>query len=136
VGGRAIHLPTNWSGKISGGEKHAIHGLIRDTKMDSVRENRTASGSSVTGLLHAGDFGGHWVGDTGLTIRAALTPSAVDFEVTAQNSGKDAVPIGIGWHPYFLIHSSRREPVRLQLPGRERARATTYDDAFPPRLLH
>jgi aldose 1-epimerase len=131
VGGRVIHLPANWSGQVPGAEKHAIHGLIRDAKMDSIGENRTASSSSVTGLLQAGDFGGHWLGDTGLTIRAALTPSAADFEVTAQNCGKDAVPMGMGWHPYFLIHSQRREQVRLHLPARERVRVNNYDDVFP-----
>ena len=131
VAGRTMRLPANWHGHKAGAELHAIHGLILDTAMNSVREEKAANGSTATGLLRAGDFGGHWTGNTDLTFHLALTPTAVDLHVTATNTGDDVVPMGIGWHPYFLVLSKHREQARLHIPAHARSLVNNYDDVFP-----
>ena len=40
-------------------------------------------GSRVTGVIHAKDFGGHWVSDTDLNFTVALTGSGVETTITA-----------------------------------------------------
>ena len=50
--------------------------------------------------------------------------------VTAKNVGHAPLPIGIGWHPYFILPSGDRCQVRLHLPSETRAVMNNYDDSF------
>src|SRR5580704_9606277 len=45
-------------------------------------------GQTLTGIIHAGDFGGHWLSQTDLSFAIALTGPAVDATITAKNVGK------------------------------------------------
>lgn len=122
-----IRLPANWSGKAPGAEKCAIHGLMFDAPV------RVAERGSdyVVGVLDAGDFGGHWLSRTFVQMTATLRSSELELSVTAQNIGREPLPIGIGWHPYFAIPSGDREHARLHVPAARRAVVTNYDDVFP-----
>jgi aldose 1-epimerase len=131
IAGQTVHIPANWQGKNAGAEKHAIHGLILARQMDDVKTAADAQQASVTGTLHAGDFDGHWLSKTDLTIAASLTKSAFGFTVDAKNVGDSPMPIGIGWHPYFTLPSGNRQQVRLHIPAKMRALANNYDDVFP-----
>jgi galactose mutarotase-like enzyme len=124
---RRVHLPANWSGKEPGAEKCAIHGLMYDVPM-RVAE---CGPDYVVGVLDAGDFEGHWPSRTFVQLTATLRSSELEISVTAQNTGREALPIGIGWHPYFAIPSGDREHARLHVPAARRARVTNYDDVFP-----
>ena len=64
-----------------------------------------ADGENLTGVIHAGDFGGHWLSQTDLSFVIALTGGAVDATIVAKNVGKEDEPMAIGWHPYFAIPS-------------------------------
>jgi aldose 1-epimerase len=90
-----------------------------------------ADDAHVRATLQAGDFDGHWPGQTELEASAALTADTVQFSATARNAGSEDVPMGIGWHPYFRLPSGRREQVRLHVPARSRALVNNYDDVFP-----
>ncbi|HEY0794281.1 MAG TPA: aldose 1-epimerase, partial [Acidisarcina sp.] len=129
--GKPITLPANWKGKNAGAEPHAMHGLIMATKTDSVKTDSTADGQSVTGVIHAGNFGGYWPSNTDLTITVALTGSAVDATITAKNVGTEPEPMAIGWHPYFAIPSGDRKQARLHVPAEKMALVNNYDDVFP-----
>ena len=133
--GKTITLPANWPGKSPGAEPVAMHGLILASKADDVKTETTADGQTVTGTIHAGDFGGHWLSQTDLDFTIALKGDAVDATITAKNVGNEDEPIAIGWHPYFNIPSGDRKQVRLHVPGEQMAQVNNYDDVFPTGKL-
>jgi aldose 1-epimerase len=133
--GKTINLPANWKGKNAGAEPHAMHGLILASKTDDVKTETTADGQTVTGTIHAGDFGGYWPSKTDLAFTIALAGDAVDATITAKNVGDQPEPMAIGWHPYFNIPSGDRKQVRLHVPGEQTAEVNNYDDVFPTGKL-
>jgi aldose 1-epimerase len=133
--GKTITLPANWKGKNPGAEPHAMHGLILASKTDDVKTETTADGQTVTGTIHAGDFGGYWPSKTDLEFSIALTGGAVDATITAKNVGTEPEPMSIGWHPYFNIPSGDRKQARLHVPGEQTAEVNNYDDVFPTGKL-
>ncbi|MGA8742512.1 MAG: aldose 1-epimerase [Terracidiphilus sp.] len=133
--GHTITLPANNIGKNPGAERHAMHGLILKAKTDDVAEKTIPGGMEVTGVIHAGDFGGHWLSKTDLDFTITLTADAVDAVVVAKNVGNEAEPIAIGWHPYFNIPSGDRTQVRLHVPASMLATVDNYDNVFPTGKL-
>ena len=133
--GKKVELGANSKGKKPGATPHAMHGLILKSPMDSVTENTDNGAASVTGTLDAGNFDGHWLSKTQLTIVDTLKPNSFGFTVTAKNTGDEDVPIGVGWHPYFAFPSGDREQARLHIPATERALVNNYDDVFPTGKL-
>jgi len=133
--GHSITLPANNIGKNPGAERHAMHGLILKAKTDEVRIKNVTGGQQVTGVIHAGDFGGHWLSKTDLGFTITLTADAIDVSIVARNVGHDAEPIAIGWHPYFNLPSGDRTQVRIQIPGSELAQVDNYDNVFPTGKL-
>ena len=133
--GKTFTLPAVWKGKNPDAELHAIHGLILDRKTDSLHVQTTPDGQTVTGVIHAGDFGGYWLSKTDLNITIALTAKAVEVTITAKNVGSEDEPISIGWHPYFAIPSGDRTQARLHIPAAKLAEVNNYDDVFPTGKL-
>jgi aldose 1-epimerase len=134
--GKTLTLPAVWKGKANpNAELHAIHGLILDRKTDSLKLETTSDGQTVTGVIHAGDFGGYWPSRTDLTISISLTGTAVESTIIAQNVGDEEEPISIGWHPYFAIPSGDRTQARLRIPAAKLAEVNNYDDVFPTGKL-
>lgn len=135
--GKQLTLPAIWKGKKNpAAELHAMHGLILNRKVDSLKVEKTADGETVTGVIHAGDFGGHWLSKTDLTIKIALRADSVESTITAKNVGTEEEPMSIGWHPYFAIPSGDRTQARLHVPAEKLAEVNNYDDVFPTgRLL-
>jgi galactose mutarotase-like enzyme len=133
--GRPITLPANNTGKLAGAERHAMHGLILKAKTDDIRVTKTPGGEQVTGVIHAGSFGGYWPSKTDLVVTITLTAEAVDASIVAHNVGGEAEPIAIGWHPYFNLPSGDRSQVRVRIPGAEAAGVDNYDNVFPTGKL-
>lgn len=131
LGGQTANLPANWSGKNSGAEKVAMHGLMLTSKFANIQQRSTPYASTVSGVFHAGNWDGHWPSSTDVNIRVVLRNDAVEFFVTAKDVGKDPLPMGIGWHPYFAIPSGDRKQARLHLPADKVAVMNNYDDVFP-----
>lgn len=129
--GHTLTLPANSIGKQPGAERHAMHGLILKTKVDDLQVHRTAEGGTITGVIHGGDFNGHWLSKTDLFIKLSLTAHAVDASVTARNVGSEAEPVSIAWHPYFNFPSGDRKQARLHVPASEMAEIDNYDNVFP-----
>ncbi len=130
VEGKTVTLPANWSGSEPGAEKHAIHGLMLNSKFESVHSDNGAQQSTVSASLPAGNFGGHWLSDTDVKVDTVLKNGAFEMTVTAKNVGQSPLPMGIGWHPYFVLPSGDRKQARLHLPGQMRAIMNNYDDSF------
>jgi galactose mutarotase-like enzyme len=133
--GKTITVPANWKGKSPGAEPVAMHGLIVASKTDDVKTETTADGETVTGTIHAGDFGGHWLSKTDLDFTIALAGDTLDATITAKNVGGEEEPMAIGWHPYFNLPSGDRKQVRLHVPGEMVAAVNNYQDVFPTGKL-
>jgi aldose 1-epimerase len=133
--GKTLTLPANFSGKKPGAELHSIHGLILTSKTDDVRVADSADGQTVTGTIHAGDFGGHWLSKTDINFTIELAGKDVTATITAKNVGDQDEPMAIGWHPYFAIPSGDRTQARLHVPGAMLALVNNYDDVFPTGKL-
>lgn len=129
--GHTLTLPANNIGKEPTAERHAMHGLILKAKTDDVKVKTIPGGKEITGIIHAGNFGGHWLSKTDLAITISLTADAVDAVVVAHNVGKEAEPIAIGWHPYFNFPSGDRTQARLQIPASMLTKVDNYDNVFP-----
>ncbi|HVZ83286.1 MAG TPA: aldose 1-epimerase [Terracidiphilus sp.] len=133
--GHTMTLPANNVGKDPGAERHAMHGLILKAKATDVRVKDIPGGQEVTAVIHAGDFGGHWLSKTDLDYTIRLTADAVDAIIVAHNVGKESEPIAIGWHPYFALPSGDRTQVRIHIPGSQMAVVNNYDSVFPTGQL-
>jgi Galactose mutarotase and related enzymes len=133
--GHTLSLPGNTSGRQPGAEKHSMHGLILKARVQDVRTRKIAGGEQVTGVLHAGDFGGQWVSSTDLLFTVSLTADAVDVQVTAKNVGKEAEPLAIGWHPYISLPSGDRAHARVHIPGAQISEMDRHDDMIPTGKL-
>ena len=131
VAGRMVTLPANWSGNNPGAEKHAIHGLMQRSQFQKVITRNGAQDSAVNGVLDAGNFDGHWLSDTSVEVEMTLSHEVFEIVVTAKNTGPRPLPMGIGWHPYFLLPGGDRQEVRLRIPAEMRAIVNNYDDTFP-----
>jgi aldose 1-epimerase len=118
--GKTITLPAN-SGKYS------VHGLVNEDKAQDLRTIKTADGQTETAVIHAGDFGGHWLSATDLHFSIALSGDAIDIRIQATDTGKSPEPMAMGWHPYFSIPSGARNQARLHVPAERRALVNTID---------
>lgn len=128
--GQKLTLPANWSGSNPGAERHAIHGLMRKSHFQDVVSRNGVQDSAVSATLHAGNFDGHWLSDTDVDVEATLSHDAFELTVTAKNVGPRLLPMGIGWHPYFVLPGDDRAEVRLHIPSETRAIMNNYDDTF------
>jgi galactose mutarotase-like enzyme len=129
--GHTLTLPANNLGKLPTAERHAMHGLILKSKTDNVTVKKISGGEQVTGVIHAGDFGGHWLSKTDLDFTITLTADAVDASIVAKNVGGEAEPMAIAWHPYFNLPSGDRTQARLRVPATMMAEVDGYDNVFP-----
>ena len=133
--GHTLTLPANNVGTKPGAERHAMHGLILKTKVEDVQVKNTGQGGTITGILHGGDFGGHWLSKTDLVITISLTAQSLDATIVAHNVGSEEEPVGIAWHPYFNLPSGDRQQVRVHVPASAMAEVTDYDSVFPTGKL-
>src|SRR5581483_7780020 len=133
--GHLLTLPANNIGKLPGAERHAMHGLILKAKADGVRVSQMPGGEQVTGVIHGGDFGGHWLSKTDLVVTITLTAQAVDASIVAHNVGSEAEPVALAWHPYFNLPSGNRSQVRVHIPASTVAQVDNYDNVFPTGKL-
>ena len=131
IDGQQVTLPANWHGKNPGAEVHAMHGLILSSDFKDVKQQNGPAQSTVSALLHAGNFGGHWLSQTDVSVQMILKDAALDIVVTAKNVGKQPLPMAIGAHPYFEFPSGNRTQARIQVPAQERVLVDNYDNVFP-----
>ncbi len=131
IAGQKVVLPANWQGKNPDAEKHAIHGLMFSSAFEQLQQ----TASTVKGVLHAGDFEGHWPSQTEVSAQITLDDFKLTITVTAKNAGKDLLPMGIGAHPYFLLPSGNRKQAKLHVSSQMRVLVNNYDDVFPTGQL-
>ena len=133
--GHTLTLPANNIGKLPTAERHAMHGLILKTKTDDIKVKDVPGGQEAVGVIHAGNFGGHWLSKTDLVITIRLTAEAVDASIVASNVGTEPEPMAIAWHPYFNLPSGDRTQAKVHIPGTTVADVDNYDNVFPTGKL-
>lgn len=126
-----VSLRANWGGQAAGSERYAMHGLTLVSRVSGISRDTTDTSDRVEGSLSAGDFGGHWLSSTDISYQVTLESDSFQARVTARNVGTAALPIGIGWHPYFAIPSGHREQARVRVPASERVMVNNYDEVLP-----
>ena len=131
IDGRTFRLPRNWGGRAPGAEQYAMHGLILDTPVAF----DPPAGDRLEGRLEAGDFGGRWPSRTRMRFEWRLRGGALELRVEVTNVGREPLPFGLGWHPYFTIPSGRRTDARLRLPAAQRVEVDDYDQVLPTGRL-
>jgi aldose 1-epimerase len=131
IAGKTVSLPANWHGKNPGAEVLAMHGLILSAKFGAIKQHDGPLESSVSGLFHGGDFGGHWLSKTDVSVRTVLKDEDLEITLTAKNVGKEPLPMGMAFHPWFVFPSGDRKQAKLFVPADQRALVNNYDDVVP-----
>ena len=77
--GRPMTLDANW-GRLRnrGPVPYAIHGLILKEKAERVRVISSGDKQTISGVIRAGNFAGHWFSKTDLTISISLQVERCD----------------------------------------------------------
>jgi aldose 1-epimerase len=101
VAGRVVHLPSNQP------DGYAIHGQAYAAPWEVIDEGRLA--------FRGGGDGWPWTYDA--EIAFDVGPSTLRVDLSLTNTDDDAMPAGIGLHPWF------REPVLVRVPAE-----LVYDD--------
>jgi aldose 1-epimerase len=125
--GRTVQLPANWGGRKPGAERYAMHGLFLDSPVRETTEEQ----DSLRATFQAGGFGHHWVSATELSFENILCSDSFTLTVAARNVGDEPLPVGIGWHPYFVLPSGKRQQARMHIPARRRTLVNDYDEVLP-----
>jgi aldose 1-epimerase len=131
VFGQEVVLPANWGGSKRGAERFAMHGLFLNRLIDSWSLVNTDTGQRAHARFFAGDFDGAWIGSCEIEIVHALNWDSYSLAITARNVGRDPLPFGVGWHPYFAIPSGRRQQARVHIPASRRFIVNNYDEVLP-----
>jgi aldose 1-epimerase len=108
--GREYLMPLNDPSGVN-----AIHGFacrrpwrVRHT---SAAENLATLTAEFQGSVDAAQDAALWPADYRLTLRFLLGPNSLSLSATIENPGRDAVPVGLGFHPYFNIPLAKGEQV-------------------------
>ena len=133
--GKKLELPASWHGANPDAEINSMHGLILKRAIDEIEITDVPNGKQAVGIIHGGDFNGHWLSKTDLKITITLRADAVDVEMHAANVGDVDEPVAFAWHPYFNFPSGDRKQVQLTLPAKTVAEVDNYDNVFPTGKL-
>lgn len=112
--GRTLESPTE-----NNGRGMSEDGLLAALGADATDLTPEPTPSTATATFRATDFDQHWPSKNDVTVTATLGARAIDFDVTVKNVGDQPEPMGIGWHPRFVIPSGNRDAAELRLPNGE-----------------
>jgi aldose 1-epimerase len=138
-------LTVNWRGHMlglpvtsreHGAEAVATSGLLLKRASDSVRTNVMPDGAEALAIYNADNFDGHWLSRTEITTSVQLSSRVLEINILTRNTGEEAEPVGIGWHPRFAILSGDRGQMTLKMPSGLRAEVRDRRSGLPSgRLL-
>ena len=112
--GRAVELPVTGTA----GRSVAEGGLLTAESADAAQSDR-GDGQVADGQFRSSSFSDRWPSRTDVSVSVQLHARTLDLIVTATNVGNEPEPMGIGWHPRFLVPSGDRTGVELKLPNGE-----------------
>jgi galactose mutarotase-like enzyme len=108
----SIEAPTDFPARaVSEG------GLLASIAADTVNVSPPAGERTAIATFKPGDFEQHWPGRSDVRVSVSLKAQTVDIDVTARNTGDQPEPVGMGWHPRFLIPDGHRNEAQVRLPS-------------------
>ena len=114
--GHSLRLPADLKTTTVSSRAISAGGLLLKRPAETVKTDVMPDGGQAQAIYDAGTFDGHWISHTEITTTVQLSSRALDMSISARNTGTQAEPIGIGWHPRFSILSGDRKQVLLKLP--------------------
>ena len=136
------NMTMNWHGHVLGlpvtsreREAVAMGGLLLKRTSDMVKTNVMPDGGEAVAVYSAGDFDGHWISHTEITTSVQLSSRALEMKILTRNTGDEAEPVGIGWHPRFAIPSGDRGQATLRMPDGLRAEVRDRRSGLPSGKL-
>lgn len=130
--GRRLELPNDRKGAVGA---MSVGGLLMTQASSEVKTNVMPDGGAAQATFHVGSFNDHWVSQTDITAMVQLSGRAIEMNVVARNVGKEAEPIGIGWHPRFAVVGKDRRNVILRLPNSVRVDIPNRSTGLPSGKL-
>lgn len=111
LNGKTYHLKTNDLQSMN-----AIHGLVAFEEFEITEKSDEAVELRYT---YTGDNTGYPFPYI-LKIKYTLTEQGLELMATAINNGKEILPYGFGWHPYFSFDHKKVSNYSIKAPPRER----------------
>jgi aldose 1-epimerase len=112
----SLEIPTDMGGPAGTAEG----GLLATQGPDESQHSAAgAVPATATALFKNLTFDDHWLQKTDVSVSAAMNARTIELTVQAKNVGDGPEPMGVGWHPRFLVVRGPREHVEIQLPGGE-----------------
>ncbi len=130
-------IRTSWHGKAlevpsdGVGGNRSSGGLLTLLSTDTAENTTQPQGEVTDATFHASDFNQHWPSRTDISVNVTLGPRTLELTVTAKNVGDQPEPMGIGWHPRFVIPSGDRDRAEVRLPLGEQMEFATAAQGIP-----
>jgi len=116
---------TSWRGHtieapaVVPGHPNGEGGLLSALGADSTDLTPATTPATASATFKSTDFDQRWASKNDVTVVVTLAARAIDLDVTVKNVGDQPEPMGIGWHPRFVIPSGNRDAAELRLPNGE-----------------
>ena len=117
-------LTANWNGATISVPRDpseragvADGGLLKNEAADTINISSHDDGSTATAEFRTRDFAGHWPQPVSVGVTVQMSARTIDLTVSARNAGDQPVPVGLGWHPRFVLDTDSRAKAQLELPN-------------------
>lgn len=92
-----------------------LHGFLETIPMEIIHEEATDNHAFVE---LKGRFEGleYYPFPFDFYVKYTLTNSELIIQTKIKNTGKTAMPIGFGWHPYFRLDTKKVDDLKMQFP--------------------
>ncbi|MEX2260853.1 MAG: aldose 1-epimerase [Bryobacteraceae bacterium] len=105
------------------GNKNPIHGLLAFSPywkvVDLKSDEKAASVTSRLEFFRYPELMAQFPFAHTLEMTYRLTGGVLEVETLIRNHATEAMPVGVGYHPYFQVHDAPRDEWKVQLAARE-----------------
>jgi len=98
--------------QLDNATRHAIHGTLRDQPWQVTNSSESALTASFDSRTHPGI---NWPWPISASCEIELSGNRLQCQLKVTNQGETTMPIGGGWHPYFVRHLIKADP-ELSIP--------------------
>ncbi len=100
-------------------EKHkgnAIHGFVRKEPFKVENIEATQDGGEAKLAYYYGGERNYYPFAFGLYVTFKYYPDRLETHFTVENRGNTHMPVGLGWHPYFMLDHGNVSEWEMKLP--------------------
>lgn len=128
VNGRKYALNAELGNVRPGPNQTPIHGLLQYEKRWEVISSSAQHVRARLEFWRYAELMAQFPFAHTIEIEYRLRNGALEVETVIRNEGKEAMPVSLGFHPYFQVNDAPRDEWRVTLAARERY-------ALSPRLI-